>query len=140
MPNKQPKSKRITSHIQDTEKIVRNLKEHFKALSKDEVSRADKQFEEAFPGGFNERDEANALIAMAVRNGPIENLHAGKYSSLLEDDSLSRITDEEMKALMINATQMLAALMRIKHDDPELYHRWVRTYGMMYCRAWEREQ
>jgi len=40
----------------------------------------------SFPGGFTHRDEANALIAMAVRNGPLEKLHAGKYSEWLEDE------------------------------------------------------
>jgi hypothetical protein len=140
MPKKQPTSKRITSHVPDIDRMVRDLREQFKALSTDELSQADKRLESAFPGGFNERDEANALIAMAVRNGPIENLHAGKHSALLEDDSLSRFTDEEMKTLMIHATRMLAGLLRIKHDDPELYRHWMKTYGMLYCGTWEREQ
>lgn len=38
--------------------------------------------DDLYVGGFNHRDEANALIAMAVRNGPIENLHAGRTSPL----------------------------------------------------------
>ena len=38
-----------------------------------------------FPDGFTLRDEANAIIAITVRNEPIEHLHAGKYSPLLED-------------------------------------------------------
>jgi hypothetical protein len=126
--------------MQDTDSIIRGIKEHFKALSVDELCRAEKQFELAFPGGFNERDEANALIAMAVRNGPIENLHAGKYSALLEDDSLSRITNDEIKTINLCAARMLTALKRLKKDDPELYRRWVRTYAMMYCSSWEREQ
>src|ERR1044072_2130071 len=46
-----------------------------------------------FPGGFTLRDEANAIVACAFRNGPLEDLHAGKYSELLEDRTLSRITD-----------------------------------------------
>src|SRR5262249_46386211 len=44
------------------------------------------------PYGFAIRDEANALVAWAFRNGPIEDLHAGRYSELLEDSTLSRIT------------------------------------------------
>lgn len=54
-----------------------------------------------FPDDFTTRDEANALVAYAFRNGPIENLHAGKYSELLENENLSRITDDEMKTLMV---------------------------------------
>ena len=38
-----------------------------------------------FPEGFTVRDEANAIVAMAFRNGPIEDLHAGKASELLSD-------------------------------------------------------
>src|SRR5947209_4002632 len=41
-----------------------------------------------FPSGFTVRDEANAIVAHAFRNGPIEDLHAGKYSELLSDASL----------------------------------------------------
>ncbi len=53
--------------------------------------------ETAFPGGFNIRDEANALTACAFRNGTLEGLHTGKSSPLLDDTSLSRITDKEIK-------------------------------------------
>lgn len=44
-------------------------------------------FERRFPNGFTIRDEANALVAAAFRNGPIENLHAGEWSELLENTS-----------------------------------------------------
>ena len=97
------------------------------------------EWEQIYPGGFNHRDEANALICLAVRNGPIEGLHAGKHSPLLEDPSLSRITDEEMKAIMINATFHLAKLLRLRDSDPVAYQEKIRTFGGMYCRKWERE-
>jgi len=92
-----------------------------------------------YPGGFNHRDEANVLIAMAVRNGPIEDLHAGKWSALLEDKTLSRITDEEMKTIMIAATEVLAKLLRLRAEDPDEYRRRVQEFGKMYCRSWERD-
>ena len=95
---------------------------------------------DAFSGGFTARDEANALIALAVRNGPIEDLHAGTHSALLEDDGLSRITDKEMKILMIHATRMLTGLLRLRENYPDLYRRYVLTYGNIYCSRWEREQ
>jgi len=97
-------------------------------------------WDEVYPGGFDHRDEANALIALAVRNGPIEDLHAGKWSPLLEDKTLSRITDEEMKALMINATEHLAKLLRMRDEEPGRYREYVRAYGSMYCRSWERDR
>jgi hypothetical protein len=37
-----------------------------------------KAVEQLFPGGFTLRDEANAIVAYAFRNGPIEDLHAGE--------------------------------------------------------------
>ena len=41
-----------------------------------------------FPGGFTLRDEANAIVAKAFRRGPIEALHAGKDSELLQFDHI----------------------------------------------------
>ena len=128
-----------SNRMPDIDRMTRDLAEQWQHLSSEERADFDKRLDDAYPGGFNERDEANALIAMAVRNGPIEDLHAGKYSALLEDMSLSRITDEEMKVLMLNATRMLAGLLRFRHQNPELYRRWIRTYGTTYCERWERE-
>jgi hypothetical protein len=54
------------------------------------------------------REEANALTCCAFRNGFIEELDAGKYSELLEKPELSRITDSEMKKLMVGASSALA--------------------------------
>ena len=93
---------------------------------------------DAFPGGFTRRDEANAIVAYAFRNGPIEGLHAGKYSKLLEDPSLSRITDKEMKTLMIAACRRMEELLRLRDSDPDEYARHVRSYNLQYCPGWER--
>jgi len=91
-----------------------------------------------FPDGFTLRDEANAIVAMAFRNGPIEDLHAGQSSELLSDPELSRITDEEMKTLMVNACEQVAKLLKMKDTDPERYYRQMLSYNRMYCRRWER--
>ena len=141
MPKKQTRLSTIPlPRAAGVERMARDLARQWNAMSNEELAEIDKQLDEAFPGGFTERDEANALIAMAVRNGPLEELHAGKHSALVEDDSLSRITDAEMKQLMIHATRMLAGLLRVRDKDPELYQRWIRTYGMMFCQFWEREE
>jgi hypothetical protein len=95
-------------------------------------------FPNIFPAGFTVRDEANAIVAYAFRNGPIEDLHAGKYSELLSDAALSRITDEEMKTLMINACQKMEELLRLKEANPEEYYRFISSYNWRYCRRWER--
>ena len=93
----------------------------------------------SFPGDFSIRDEANALTAYAFRNGPLEDLHAGKSTPLTADKSLSRITQNEMKELMINASGKLADLLKLRDDDPEAYKRFVQSYAMRYCRDWIRE-
>jgi hypothetical protein len=94
--------------------------------------------EQRFPGGFTLRDEANAIVAWALRNGPLEDLHAGKHSELLEDDSLSRITDAEMKVLMISACERVEDLLRLKESEPERYNVLIKGYNIMYCGQWER--
>lgn len=94
--------------------------------------------EQWFPEGFNVRDEANALVAWAFRNGPLENLHAGKDSKLLRDDSLSRITDAEMRDLMISAAEKLEDLLRLKETDSQRYDVLIKSYNIMFCSGWER--
>ena len=83
-----------------------------------------------FPDGFTLRDEANAITAMAFRNGPIEDLHAGKSSELLSNPELSRITDEEMKTVMVNACEHVAKLLELKETDPEGYYRRASSCAM----------
>ena len=75
---------------------------------------------------------------MAFRNGPIEDLHAGKSSELLSNSELSRITDDEMKAIMINAREQVAKLLDLKETDPEQYYKTLMAYNHMYCQRWER--
>ena len=94
--------------------------------------------DQRFPGGFTPRDEANAVVAWALRNGPLENLHAGKQSKLLRDDSLSRITDAEMKELILHACERVEALLRLKESDPKKYDAMVKGYNILYCGEWER--
>ncbi|MCE9552041.1 MAG: hypothetical protein K8T91_01515 [Planctomycetes bacterium] len=91
-----------------------------------------------YPGGFTVRDEANALVAWAFRNGPLEDLHAGAHSPLLEDKQYSRITDEEMKELMLNACDQVERLLKLKQDDPGEYWLKMMDYGFRYCRNWKR--
>jgi len=90
------------------------------------------------PGGtFTHRDQANVLTLLAFRNGPIEDLHAGKYSPMLEAPELSRITDEEMKTIMINASAKLAELLALRDDDPDEFAQ-VLAATWRQVRAWER--
>lgn len=91
-----------------------------------------------FAGGFTLRDEANAIVSMAFRNGPIEDLHAGKSSELLTDPTLSRITDDEMKVLMVHACRPRTDLLQMKESNPEEYYGTMMIWSDMYCRRWER--
>lgn len=94
--------------------------------------------EQHFPGGFTERDEANAIVAYAFRNGSIENLHAGKHSELLENPDLSRITQEEMKEIMLNASRVVEQLLKEKKENEGEYLLKMMDYNRRYCRGWER--
>ena len=58
------------------------------------------------------KQEAMALYALAVWNGPIEGIHA--------DD---RISDAEMKAINKNAVNHLYWLLMLKEHDPSQYKR-----------------
>jgi hypothetical protein len=71
------------------------------------------------------REEANALTCCAFRNGFLEDLHAGKHSELLEKPGLSRITDVEMKKLMMQSSAKLAELLALKETDPDKYWKQV---------------
>lgn len=84
------------------------------------------------------REEANALTCCAFRNGYIEELHAGKHSELLEDPELSRITDDEMKKLMIGASAKLAELLAMKESKPDEYWKLVKFFNERYCSRWEK--
>ncbi|PIN86794.1 hypothetical protein COV19_02885 [Candidatus Woesearchaeota archaeon CG10_big_fil_rev_8_21_14_0_10_44_13] len=82
------------------------------------------------------REEANAIVAYAFRNGYIEDLHAGKHSDILEDNSYSRITNEEMRKLMIECCQKMAQLLEMKEKDPNKYYLFISQYHNMFCSNW----
>lgn len=94
--------------------------------------------EKTFPGGFTFRDEANALTAWAFRNGLIEDLHAGTTSELLSDANLSRISNDEMKEIMINASKTLEELLRMREEKPDEYFAKIVKYNLDYCQGWKR--
>lgn len=97
------------------------------------------ELEQAFPGGFNLRDEANAITVYAFRNNEtLENLHCGKSSPLLDDPTLCRITDDEMKQLMIKASGRVEQLLRMKETDPDEYWLTIHDSALRYCRRWQR--
>ena len=82
---------------------------------------------EVTDGDFTLRDEANAICAYAFRNGPIEDIHAD-----------GRISDEEMKRLMIQACESMEKLLAMKQSTPDMYDVFVRDYNRKYCWNWAR--
>jgi len=90
-------------------------------------------------GELTLRDEANAFTAFAFRNGFLEDLHSGKPSPILSEPGYSRISDEEMRKLMIEASEKLAQMLRMKREEPGRYEVFIRDYQKRYCRAWKRE-
>jgi len=83
------------------------------------------------------RDEANALTVYSFRHGFLEELHAGKSSPLLDDPTLSRITDAEMKKLMIESSARLAHMLKLKAEDTDAYVQALLAWSE-YCAHWDR--
>ena len=81
--------------------------------------------------------EAKAIVALAFRNGPIENLHAGKVCPTCAGQSdYSHVTDDEMKAIMKSAVNRLFTLLRLKQSDPAGYAAQIE-FGVRYTAAWD---
>jgi hypothetical protein len=81
--------------------------------------------------------EAKAIVALAFRNGPIEDLHSGKPCPTCSSEAgYSRVTDEEMKQIMKAAVNSVYTLLRQKRSDPEKYAKQI-AFGSRYARAWD---
>jgi hypothetical protein len=81
--------------------------------------------------------EAKAIVVLAFRNGPIEDLHAGKPCPACEGKAgYSRISDPEMKVIMKNAVNRVYSLLRLQADDPEGYERQI-AYGERCTLNWD---
>ena len=81
--------------------------------------------------------EAKAIVVLAFRNGPIEDLHAGKPCPACEGKAgYSRISAAEMKVIMKNAVNHVYKLLRLKADDPESYERQI-AYGERCTANWD---
>lgn len=89
---------------------------------------------------FTIREEANAITCYAFRNGFIENLHAGEPLDKLEDSKWSRITDAEMKKLMIEASERIARLLTLKEKNPEEYWRIIAWQNRAYTKRWNKSE
>ena len=81
--------------------------------------------------------EAKAIVAMAFRNGPIEDVHAGKTCPTCSGDpEYSRITDPEMKVIMKKAVDRVYTMLRLKQDEPERFDDLVQ-FASRYTSNWD---
>jgi hypothetical protein len=81
--------------------------------------------------------EAKAIVALAFRNGPIENLHAGQQCSVCRGKvGYSKITDAEMKAIMKNAVDHVYEFGLLKKSDPDRYKQLL-DYGNEVAYGWD---
>ena len=81
--------------------------------------------------------EAQAIVAMAFRNGPIEDVHAGKRCPTCSGKpEYSRITDSEMKVIMKEAVDRVYTMLRLKQDEPEQFDALLQ-FGSVYTSHWD---
>jgi hypothetical protein len=81
--------------------------------------------------------EAKAIVVLAFRNGPIEDVHAGKTCPACSGKTgYSRISDDEMKLIMKNAVNRVYWLLRLKVDDPDTYARQI-AHGERSTLNWD---
>jgi hypothetical protein len=67
--------------------------------------------------------EAKALVVLALRNGPIEDLHAGRPCSVCSGrPEVSHISDDEMKVVMKSAVDAMYRLLWQRDYDPAAYN------------------
>ena len=81
--------------------------------------------------------EAKAIVALAFRNGPIETVHAGRLCPTCNGaPEFSRITQDEMKAIMKSAVDRMYSLLRLKESDPAGYARQI-AFGARHTIQWD---
>jgi hypothetical protein len=81
--------------------------------------------------------EAKAIVVLAFRNGPIEEMHAGKHCPTCNGKTgYSRISDDEMKLIMKNAVNRVYWLLRLKTEDPDKYEQQM-AYGERSTLTWD---
>jgi aspartokinase len=81
--------------------------------------------------------EAKALVALAFRNGPIENVHAGKACpSCQGDPQYSHLTQAEMRQIMKAAVDRLYSFLVLRQHDQKAYDALI-SLGERYTTAWD---
>lgn len=81
--------------------------------------------------------EAKAMVALAFRNGPIENLHCGTPCPVCSGKTdISHVSNEEMKAVMKSAVDTLYRLLWLREHNPRSYEEHL-ALGCRYTLHWD---
>lgn len=81
---------------------------------------------------------AKGIVATAFRNGPLEDIHAGKTCPTCQgDEGISHITQDEMKALMKYAVDHVYALLMMWQDEPEAFGDYMARSVAHYTMNWD---
>jgi hypothetical protein len=81
--------------------------------------------------------EAKSLVALAFRNGPIEDVHAGKTCSACHGKlEYSHITQAEMRLIMKAAVDRVYTFMLLKERDRNAYESLL-GFGELYTANWD---
>lgn len=79
--------------------------------------------------------EARAIVALAVRNGPLQDVHAGVTCPTCSgEEGYSRITDAEMQKIIKVAVSQVFRLLWLRDNDPEGYQREIRKGSLPHGR------
>jgi hypothetical protein len=81
--------------------------------------------------------EAKSIVALTFRNGPIEDVHAGKECpTCAGKPEYSHITQEEMKRIMKRAVDRVYTLLSLKAREPKKYAAMIKR-GSHYTAQWD---
>lgn len=81
--------------------------------------------------------EAESLVALSFRNGPIEDVHAGEpCPTCCGKSQYSRITNVEMRRIMRNAVDWVYTLLWFREHAPDDYATFLQM-GMRDTEAWD---
>ena len=81
--------------------------------------------------------EAKAIVALAFRNGPIEDVHAGKLCPTCGGQpDFSHLSDAEMKLIMKSAVDHVYALLCLASENPAGYEACI-NFGELYTAKWD---
>ncbi len=81
--------------------------------------------------------EAKGIVLLAFRNGPIEDVHAGRLCpECAGKPGVSRVTDQEMKGIMKAAVDRVWTLFRMRGEEPAEYERLLQ-WASLQTRRWD---